>query len=89
MTRFWLYKAGNENEQVIWRDTILFFAMHLLAVYAIAFHFAWQWVALAVGSYYLRMFALSAGFHRYFSHRSYKTGRAFAFFARVRQHHVA
>ena len=22
MTRFWLYKAGNEDEQVIWRDTI-------------------------------------------------------------------
>jgi stearoyl-CoA desaturase (delta-9 desaturase) len=80
MTRFWLYKAGNEDEQVIWRYTILFFAMHLLAVYAIAFHFAWQGVALAVGSYYLRMFALSAGFHRYFSHRSYKTSRAFAFF---------
>jgi stearoyl-CoA desaturase (delta-9 desaturase) len=27
----------------------------------------------------LRMFALTAGFHRYFSHRAFKTGRAFQF----------
>ncbi len=80
MTRVRLYKPKTEDEQIIWRDTILFFAMHLLAIYAITFHFAWKWVALAVGSYYLRMFALSAGFHRFFSHRSYKTSRAFAFF---------
>jgi stearoyl-CoA desaturase (delta-9 desaturase) len=51
----------------------------LLAAYTIVFHFEWRWVGLAVAGYYLRMFALSAGFHRYFSHRSFKTSRAFAF----------
>jgi stearoyl-CoA desaturase (delta-9 desaturase) len=30
--------------------------------------------------YYLRMFAITGGYHRYFSHRSYKTSRAFQFF---------
>ncbi len=30
--------------------------------------------------YVIRMFGITAGFHRYFSHRSFKTGRAFQFF---------
>ncbi len=34
---------------------------------------------IAVGLYALRMFAITAGYHRYFSHRSFKTSRAFAF----------
>ena len=34
---------------------------------------------LAIGSYYLRMVAVTAGYHRYFSHRSYKTSRLFQF----------
>jgi stearoyl-CoA desaturase (delta-9 desaturase) len=40
-----------------------------------------SWVALAVclGFYCLRIFAVSAGYHRYFAHRSYKTGRVFQF----------
>ena len=41
--------------------------------------FRWSDVALAVGVYAVRMLALSGGFHRYFAHRSYKTGRAFQF----------
>lgn len=36
-------------------------------------------IALAVGSYLVRMFAITAGYHRYFSHRSYKTSRWFQF----------
>ena len=40
-----------------------------------------SWVAIAacIGFYCLRIFAISAGYHRYFSHRSYKTGRIFQF----------
>jgi stearoyl-CoA desaturase (delta-9 desaturase) len=36
-------------------------------------------VLLCVGLYVVRMFGLTAGYHRYFSHRTYKTGRAFQF----------
>ena len=32
--------------------------------------------ALAVGMYFLRMFAITAGYHRYFAHRAYRTSRA-------------
>jgi stearoyl-CoA desaturase (delta-9 desaturase) len=37
-------------------------------------------IALCVGMYYLRMFGIGAGFHRYFAHRTYSTSRAFQFF---------
>src|SRR5262245_61577862 len=36
-------------------------------------------VALAAPTYLVRMFAITAAYHRYFSHRSYKTSRAFQF----------
>ena len=39
--------------------------------------FSWRYVALAAALYALRMVALSAGYHRYFAHRSFKTSRAF------------
>src|SRR5439155_7878560 len=41
--------------------------------------FSWKWPALAIGLYYLRMFGLTTGYHRYFSHRAFKTSRAFQF----------
>jgi stearoyl-CoA desaturase (delta-9 desaturase) len=41
----------------------------------------WSWtgLAVAVSLYYARMFFLTAGFHRYFAHRSYKTSRPVQF----------
>jgi stearoyl-CoA desaturase (delta-9 desaturase) len=39
--------------------------------------FSWRWVGLAGALYVVRMLALSAGYHRYFAHRSYKTSRGF------------
>jgi stearoyl-CoA desaturase (delta-9 desaturase) len=41
--------------------------------------FAWKWVGLCVALYYLRMFGITAGFHRYYAHRTFKTGRALQF----------
>jgi len=39
----------------------------------------WVDVLLCGLFYYLRMFGITAGYHRYFSHRAYKTGRIFQF----------
>jgi stearoyl-CoA desaturase (delta-9 desaturase) len=36
-----------------------------------------RWVALAAALYAIRMFAITAGYHRYFSHRTFRTSRAF------------
>ncbi|MGK0464739.1 MAG: stearoyl-CoA desaturase (delta-9 desaturase), partial [Lentimonas sp.] len=55
------------------------FLMHLLALGAFFTGFSWTaFIALAV-TYVVRVFALTAGFHRYFSHRSFKTSRVFQF----------
>ena len=52
-----------------------FWLMHVAALGVFFVPFRWHYVALLVGSYYLRMFAITAGFHRYFSHRTYKMNR--------------
>jgi len=49
----------------------------ILGVILVGFH--WWAVALCVGLYVLRAWALTGGYHRYFSHRSYKTSRWFQF----------
>ena len=61
-----------------WVKSIPFLAVHLIALAAVALGpFSWPLVALALVSYLVRMFAVTAGYHRYFSHRSYRTGRGF------------
>lgn len=54
--------------------------MNMLAVAGL-FVFEWSWTALALVlvTYYVRMFGITAGFHRYFAHRAFKTSRAFQF----------
>jgi stearoyl-CoA desaturase (delta-9 desaturase) len=56
-----------------------FLLLHLgtLAVFFVPFHWSWFWLAL--GLYLVRMFAITAGYHRYFSHRSYRLGRSAQF----------
>lgn len=56
-----------------------FAIVHLLALGIFWVGFSWTGVALCIGSYYLRMFAITAGFHRYFSHRTYKLNRFWQF----------
>jgi stearoyl-CoA desaturase (delta-9 desaturase) len=52
-----------------------FALVHLLALGVFFVGFSWTGLALCIGSYYLRMFAITAGFHRYFSHRTYRLAR--------------
>ncbi len=57
-----------------------FVLVHLVALIGV-FVMGWSWkgAALAVGLYYLRMFGVTAGYHRYFSHRTFRTSRFFQF----------
>lgn len=36
-------------------------------------------IALFLATFWIRIFAITGGYHRYFSHRAYKTGRVFQF----------
>ena len=58
---------------------IPFLAVHGACLAAFFVEFSWSLVGLAVGLYVLRMWAVTAGYHRYFSHRSFKTSRVFQF----------
>jgi stearoyl-CoA desaturase (delta-9 desaturase) len=40
---------------------------------------SWPLLGLAAASYLVRMFGVTAGYHRYFSHRAYKLGRVAQF----------
>ncbi len=55
---------------------IPFFVLHMAALAILVWR---PWTASAfgwlIGSYYFRMFGVTAGYHRYFSHRSYRMGR--------------
>ncbi|KQT21759.1 MULTISPECIES: acyl-CoA desaturase [unclassified Bradyrhizobium] len=56
-----------------------FLLIHAGCVAAIWTGVSWQAVGLCVALYWLRMFAITAGYHRYFSHRAYATSRVFQF----------
>jgi stearoyl-CoA desaturase (delta-9 desaturase) len=56
-----------------------FLLFHVAALGAFFFGLHWRLIVLALASYYLRMFFVTAGYHRYFSHRGFKTGRVFQF----------
>jgi len=56
-----------------------FWGVHAVAVVGAVAYFSWTGVLLAIASYFVRMVVVTAAYHRYFSHRSFKTSRAFQF----------
>ncbi len=59
---------------------ILFVSLHLLPLGALWTHVtAFDW-AVCVALYFMRMFFVTGGYHRYFAHNTYKTSRWFQFF---------
>ncbi len=58
-------------------SNVLFVGMHLSALLVVVTPLSWNVAAIAIGGYGLRMWAVTAGYHRYFAHRTYRTSRAF------------
>ena len=71
-------KASSESYGI---NFVLFILVHVAAVVG-AFLVAPTATALLimVGLYFGRMFGITAGYHRYFAHRTFKTSRPFQFF---------
>jgi stearoyl-CoA desaturase (delta-9 desaturase) len=71
--------------RITWRSYIRptqlsFWGVHVAALVGIvALGLSWSGVALATGAYFVRMFVVTAAYHRYFSHRAFKTSRWFQF----------
>ena len=68
-----VYRPFSPMEHV---SNVLLVAIHASVLLVFVVPFSWKLVVLALGGYVLRMWAVTAGYHRYFAHRSYKTSRA-------------
>jgi stearoyl-CoA desaturase (Delta-9 desaturase) len=71
--------ATRDTGRIPYLRIIPFIGAHLTCLAAFFIDFRWSYVALALVLYYVRMFFVTAGYHRYFSHRSFKTSRWFQF----------
>ena len=69
-----------EERRLQWVKSVPFFAIHALAIVGvIAGGWSWKGFALAIALYVIRMFGVTAGYHRYFSHRTFRTSRVMQF----------
>ena len=64
------------HDDIIHPSPIPFVLAHLACLGAIWSGVTTEAVVLGISLYWIRMFSITAGFHRYFSHRSFKTSRA-------------
>lgn len=71
------------HDDIIYPTAIPFVLVHLACLGVIWTGVSATSVAVAVVLYLVRMWGITAGFHRYFSHRSYKTGRVMQFILAV------
>lgn len=67
------------HDDIIYPSAIPFVMVHLACFAAIWTGITWQALIICIALYWLRIFAIGAGYHRYFSHRAYSTSRAFQF----------
>ena len=72
------------DHRIDWVKSIPFFGVHVAAVVGVVL-LGWSWsgFALCMALYVVRMFGVTGGYHRYFSHRSFRTSRVFQFLLAV------
>lgn len=69
----------NRPDRVDLIRCIPFIILHLGCLGVIWTGWSWTAVGVAFGLYFIRMFAITGFYHRYFSHRTFKTSRFFQF----------
>ncbi|HLV66252.1 MAG TPA: acyl-CoA desaturase [Polyangiaceae bacterium] len=62
-----------------WLGALPFILTHFVPLAAIWTGTKWQDWAVCAALYFIRMFGVTGAYHRYFSHRTYKTSRFFQF----------
>jgi len=73
------HSDNDNNNKISLTQFIPFIAMHIavLAVFCVGFSWIALWTAVAL--YFVRMFAITGFYHRYFSHKHFKTSRIVQF----------
>ncbi|MGQ0825947.1 MAG: acyl-CoA desaturase [Actinomycetota bacterium] len=67
------------DERLNWRTSIPFLALHLVPLLAIFTGITRTAVILFFATFWVRMFFVTGGYHRYFAHRTYRLGRVAQF----------
>ncbi len=67
------------HDDIVYPSAIAFVIVHLASFAAIWTGVPARAVAIAIVLYLVRMFAITAGYHRLFSHKTYRTSRPFQF----------
>jgi len=68
-----------EAERIDWLRVLPFIGLHLACLGVIWVGFSWFALAVALALYVVRMFAITGFYHRYFSHKAFKTSRPMQF----------
>jgi hypothetical protein len=76
--------SSTDLKQVDWFRILPFVIMHLMCLGVIWVGWSWFAVVTAVVLYFIRMFAITGFYHRYFSHNTFKTNRFWQFFRPAR-----
>jgi len=71
--------ADGDPSRIDWFRCLPFLLLHVGCLGVIWAGWSWTAVWVAVGLYVVRMFAITGFYHRYFSHKTYKTSRAAQF----------
>lgn len=66
-----------EHDDIMYPSAIPFVLIHLACIAVFWTGVTFQAVAICLLLYWLRIFGIGAGYHRYFSHRAYRTSRVF------------
>lgn len=72
-------ELSDDDERIDWVRTLPFIALHLACISVIWVGASTFAVTTAVALYAIRMFALTGFYHRYFSHRAFRTSRVTQF----------
>ena len=73
------HEDHHDHDDIVYPQVIPFLLVHAACFVAIWTGVTWEAVIIGIALYWLRMFGITAGYHRYFSHRSYATSRVFQF----------
>ncbi len=65
--------------KIDWWRTLPFILLHLSCLTVLLVGWSWVAVGVAVSLYVIRMFAITGFYHRYFSHRTFRTSRFMQF----------
>jgi|SRR6516162_9074494 len=73
------WEPSSRSERINWIKSVPFLGVHLICLAAFWTGASWKALGLCLTLYLVRMFGITAGYHRYLSHRAFKTSRFFQF----------